>query len=61
MGYSHSEGKHYVKVSDNVIDFGTIDPAKKLPEFIEKLKAAGIEKVIAEKQKQLDAWAAAKQ
>jgi putative aldouronate transport system substrate-binding protein len=42
-----------------ILETGTIDPAKKLPEFISKLKAAGIDKVIAEKQKQLDAWAAA--
>jgi putative aldouronate transport system substrate-binding protein len=41
------------------LETGTIDPAEKLPEFRSKLKAAGIDKVIAEKQKQLDAWAAA--
>lgn len=44
-----------------ILETGTVDPTKKLPEFITKLKAAGIDKVIAEKQKQLDAWAAAKQ
>jgi putative aldouronate transport system substrate-binding protein len=42
-----------------VLETGTVDPADKLPEFVAKLKSAGIEKVIAEKQKQLDAWAAA--
>ncbi|MDQ6420182.1 DUF3502 domain-containing protein [Paenibacillus sp. LHD-117] len=36
---------------------GTLDPEKNLPDFISKLKAAGIDKVIAEKQKQLDEWA----
>lgn len=41
------------------LESGTLDPADKLPEFRTKLKAAGIDKVIAEKQKQLDAWAAA--
>ncbi|RTE09400.1 DUF3502 domain-containing protein [Paenibacillus whitsoniae] len=41
------------------LESGTLDPADKLPEFRAKLKAAGIDKVIAEKQKQLDAWAAA--
>jgi putative aldouronate transport system substrate-binding protein len=41
------------------LESGTIDPADKLQEFRTKLKAAGIDKVIAEKQKQLDAWAAA--
>jgi putative aldouronate transport system substrate-binding protein len=41
------------------LETGTLDPAEKLSEFRGKLKAAGIDKVIAEKQKQLDAWAAA--
>ena len=40
------------------LESGALDPEKNLPEFIAKLRAAGIEKVIAEKQKQLDAWAA---
>lgn len=44
-----------------VLETGTLDPSKNLPDFISKLKSAGIDKVIAEKQKQLDAWAAAKQ
>ena len=35
---------------------GTIDPDKYLPIFHEKLKKAGVDKIIAEKQKQLDAW-----
>lgn len=39
---------------------GTVDPAKYLPEYIEKLKKAGAEKVLAELQKQLDAWVAEK-
>ncbi|MBY9078347.1 ABC transporter substrate-binding protein [Paenibacillus sp. HN-1] len=38
------------------LETGTIDPEKYLPEFISKLKEAGIDKIIAEKQKQLDAW-----
>jgi len=41
------------------LESGALDPAQRLPEFRDKLKAAGIDKVIAEKQKQLDAWAAA--
>ncbi|HZG87990.1 ABC transporter substrate-binding protein [Paenibacillus sp.] len=41
-----------------VLETGTLNPADKLQEFRSKLKAAGIDKVIAEKQKQLDAWAA---
>lgn len=41
------------------LESGSLDPEAKLQEFRDKLKAAGIDKVIAEKQKQLDAWAAA--
>ncbi len=40
------------------LECGSIDPAVHLPEFIQKLKKAGIDEVIAEKQKQLNAWAA---
>lgn len=40
------------------LDTGSVDPDKQLPEFISKLKAAGIDKIIAEKQRQLDAWVA---
>lgn len=36
---------------------GTLDPSKVLPDFLEALKAAGINKIIDENQKQLDAWA----
>jgi len=42
-----------------ILETGSIDPTDKLNDFNAKLKAAGIDKVIAEKQKQLDAWAAA--
>ncbi|MCL6458561.1 MAG: ABC transporter substrate-binding protein [Gorillibacterium sp.] len=35
---------------------GTVDPDKYLPQYLEKLKAAGLDKIIAEKQKQLDEW-----
>ncbi|MDR1468311.1 MAG: ABC transporter substrate-binding protein [Spirochaetaceae bacterium] len=38
---------------------GALNPATALPEFITALKAAGIDKVIAENQRQIDAWAAA--
>ncbi|OPH51139.1 ABC transporter substrate-binding protein [Paenibacillus ferrarius] len=41
------------------LETGTVDPAKILPEYIKQMKAAGVDKVVAEKQKQLDAWAAA--
>lgn len=42
------------------ISSGSVDPDKYLPQFLEKLKKAGADKIIAEKQKQLDAWRAAK-
>ncbi|WP_160720488.1 ABC transporter substrate-binding protein [Bacillus sp. USDA818B3_A] len=38
------------------IESGTLDPNKSLPEFNKKLKQAGLEKIIAEKQKQYDKW-----
>lgn len=41
------------------LENGVVDPTIKLPEFRAKLKAAGIDKIVAEKQKQLDAWVAA--
>lgn len=37
---------------------GTVDPEEYIPKFIKDLKAAGIDDIIAEKQKQLDAWLA---
>ena len=40
------------------LETGTVDPSNKLDEFNKKLKAAGLDKVIAEKQRQLDEWAA---
>lgn len=40
------------------LECGALDPDKALPEFNAKLKDAGIDKIIAEKQKQLDVWAA---
>lgn len=39
---------------------GSLDPTTAIPEFEQKLKTAGLPKIIAEKQKQLDAWFAAK-
>lgn len=38
------------------LESGTLDPAKSLPEFNKKLKDAGLDKIIAEKQKQYDEW-----
>jgi putative aldouronate transport system substrate-binding protein len=39
------------------LETGSVDPDKVLPDFIAKLKSAGMDKIIAEKQKQLDEWA----
>jgi len=39
------------------IENGMVDPKTELPKFQERLKAAGIEKIVKEKQKQLDKWA----
>lgn len=44
-----------------VLETGTVGPSGKLEEFNKQLKAAGLDKVIGEKQKQLDEWAAANQ
>ncbi len=41
----------------SVIDCGCVDPETELPRFIAALKEAGIDAVVAEKQRQLDAWA----
>lgn len=35
---------------------GTVDPKVYLPKYISKLKDIGVDKIIAEKQKQLDEW-----
>lgn len=42
------------------INCGALDPAEVLPEFQEALRGAGIDKLIEENQKQMDAWAAEK-
>ena len=42
------------------ISCGSVDPDTYIPQFNDQLKAAGLEKVLAEKQKQLDEWKATK-
>ncbi|MHA6529877.1 ABC transporter substrate-binding protein [Paenibacillus sp. BAC0078] len=49
-------GKEY----DPALDTGSVDLEKVLPKYLEKLKAAGLDKILAEKQKQLDAFLASK-
>jgi hypothetical protein len=36
-----------------------VDPATGIPEYVAKLKEAGLDVLIAEAQRQVDAWAAA--
>ncbi|MFC4777098.1 ABC transporter substrate-binding protein [Paenibacillus sp. GCM10023252] len=38
------------------LDTGTINPDDKLPEFLDKLDKAGLDKIVAEVQRQLDEW-----
>jgi putative aldouronate transport system substrate-binding protein len=35
---------------------GSVDPAKYLPEFLDKLKKANVDKIIAEQQRQINEW-----
>jgi len=42
------------------ISSGSVDPDKYVPEMIQKLKTAGMDTIIAEKQKQIDAWKASR-
>ena len=39
-----------------LVGYGTVDPEEVMPEFIAALKDAGVDDIIAENQKQLDAW-----
>jgi len=39
---------------------GTVNPEEFLPKANQKLKAAGLDKIIAEAQSQIDAWKASK-
>lgn len=38
------------------LENGAFDPEEVLPDFIQKLKEAGVDKIVAEKQRQLDEW-----
>ncbi len=40
--------------------WGSLDPAENIPKFVEELEAAGINEIIAEKQRQLDEYLAGK-
>ena len=43
----------------NGLELGALNPSDALPKFINELKAAGIDTIVAEKQSQLDTWLAA--
>lgn len=43
---------------ENALINGTVDPKVYIPKYVKALKDAGADAVIAEKQKQIDAWAA---
>ena len=43
-----------------IVNCGAADPADVLPEFIDAMKAAGIDTIIAENQRQLDEYLASK-
>jgi putative aldouronate transport system substrate-binding protein len=49
-----------VKQYQGALYAGAVDPDKVIPEFVKAMKAAGSDKIIAEKQKQLDEWAKTK-
>lgn len=49
-----------IKQYQKAIETGSVDADKVLPEYISALKAAGADKVVAEKQKQFDAFLASK-
>ncbi len=40
--------------------WGELNPNEALPEFLAELESAGVNTIIEEKQKQLDAWLASK-
>ena len=42
------------------LEFGALDPETAIPEFLGKLEDAGIQKIIDEKQKQLNEFLASK-
>jgi putative aldouronate transport system substrate-binding protein len=65
LGYcfnSYPVRTEYAAVNDVIsqyqagLETGSLDPETALPQFLAALNAAGIDKVIAENQKQLDTW-----
>ena len=52
----YTEVSRIVSEYKPALENGAVDPDIILPEFISKLKAAGIDKIVDEKQKQLYKW-----
>ncbi|MNP85767.1 hypothetical protein D3C76_1856540 [compost metagenome] len=46
------------KQYDPALDTGSVDPEKVLPEYTAKMKSSAVDEIIAEKQKQFDAYLA---
>lgn len=44
----------------NALDCGAVDPSVALPQFLKELEDAGVDRIITEKQRQLDEWLATK-
>jgi len=42
------------------LNSGIVDPEQYIPKYLDKLKNAGVDKIISEKQNQFDAWMATK-
>lgn len=62
--YDNTNVKNEVSAVQNVynqyrmsLECGLVDYNKVIPEMVDKMNAAGLQKIIDEKQKQLDAWA----
>ncbi len=52
----YSSVMNTTQMYEKSLECGIVDPKKELPKFIQALKDAGIDDVIAEKQRQLDEW-----
>ena len=69
MGFTFDNSKvktEYTAVTNVIEQYvyglvcGSVDPTTEIPVFLERLADAGMGAIIAEKQAQLDAWAAGK-
>lgn len=63
FAWDNTEVQNEVTACANVVakygpalECGSLDPETTIPKFLDELKAAGADTIIAEKQKQLDAW-----